>query len=85
MLYKDDKIIYPLEIKIKEGRHDILGQILKYERFFQFQLHLKLFEKVQPVTLCSFYNDFTLKELKKKGVIALKYERVNDRLKLYRI
>jgi hypothetical protein len=85
MLYKDDKTAYPLEVKVNEGKHDLLGQILKYERFFQFQLHLKLFEKVQPVTLCSFYNDFTLKELKKRGVITLKYERVSGKLKLYRI
>jgi len=85
VLYRDNFTVYPLEIKTSEGQHDLLGQILKYQRYFQFKLHFKLYRKVQPVTLCACYSDFVLRELKKRGIVTLRYNRIRDKLKLYRI
>jgi hypothetical protein len=85
MVYQDDVFAYPLEVKIGQGKHDLLGQILKYELFFRLQLHLGMYREVQPVTLCSHYQDFVLKELKKRNIITLRYDRDKKGLKLYRI
>ena len=85
MLYKDDFTVYPLEVKTSEGQHDLLGQILKYEKYFQFKLHYKLYQKVQPITLCPCYSDFVLRELKKRSIITLRYSRIGEKLKLHRI
>jgi hypothetical protein len=85
MLYRDDVTAYPLEVKIGEGKHDILGQILKYELFFKLQLHLGQYQEVLPITVCSHYQDFVLGELKKRGIITLRYDRIKMGLKLYRI
>ena len=85
MIYQDDVFAYPLEVKIGQGKHDLLGQILKYELFFKLQLHLGMYQDVQPVTLCSHYQDFVLKELKKRNIVTLRYDRDRRGLKLYKI
>jgi hypothetical protein len=85
MVYQDDVNVYPLEVKIGQGKHDLLGQILKYDLFFKLQLHLRLYEDVRPVTLCSHYQDFVLKELKKRNIITLRYEKEKSKLRLYKV
>lgn len=82
MVFKDDRRIYPVEIKRTEGKHDIIGQIMKYTLHFKFQLHYKLFEDVKPVTVCNSYNPQVLQELKKLGVLPIKYTIVEDCIEL---
>lgn len=85
MFYLDDETVYPLEVKVNRGEDGLLNQILRYELFFKFRLHLNLFKKIKPVTLCANYQNFVLGELKKRNIITLKYSRENGKLKLYRI
>ena len=85
VVYRDDITVYPLEVKTGEGKHDILGQIMKYELFFKLNLHLGHYQEVQPITMCSHYQNFVLGELKKRGIITLRYDRTKRGLKLYRI
>lgn len=73
MVYMDDVIAYPTEIKPAEGRHDILGQIAKYTLYFRMLLHIKHFKSVQPVTICNSYDKHTLAELKRMSVTTLRY------------
>ena len=73
MVYMDDVIAYPTEIKPAEGRHDMLGQIAKYTLYFRMLLHIKHFKSVQPVTICNSYDKHTLTELKRMSVVTLKY------------
>jgi hypothetical protein len=82
MVYKNDDIIYPLEVKIHEGKHDLVGQISKYTLSFKLKLNLKFYTEVQPVTLCNSYNSYTLMELKKLGVIPLRYNFIKDKIEI---
>lgn len=82
MLYKDDSVVYPVEVKTGTGNHDLVGQIAKYDRSLRFQLHLNLWENVLPVTICKNYSDFAIKELKKRGVTTLQYFEKNKKVTL---
>lgn len=73
MLYQDEKTAYPVEVKRKEGTHSLIGQIMKYTLAIKLKLHYKHYETVQPVTICSGYDNFVLFELKKMGVVTLAY------------
>lgn len=73
MVYMGSTTVYPVEVKIGEGRHDLIGQIEKYTLSFRLQLHKKIFEEVCPVTICQSYDSHTLTELKRSGVVTLRY------------
>jgi hypothetical protein len=84
MYYRDDETAYPLEVKKTVGDHRLLGQILKYDRYCKFHLHQGYYKRVQAVTICGSYDDFTIKELKKNGVIPILYS-FQEQLTLTRI
>lgn len=73
MVYKGKRYLYPVEVKKDEGRHDLIGQINKYTLYYKLRLHYKLYEGVQPLTICGSYDPYTLGELKSAGVIPLMY------------
>ena len=85
MLYRDSLCSYPLEVKKDKGEHDLIGQIMKYELSERFGLHLKFYYKVQPVTICNSYDPYTLKELKRLGVIAIKYKLSRNQVSLTKL
>jgi len=82
MVYRSKDIVYPVEVKRHEGKHDLLGQICKYALYFKLNLHLKHYAEVRPVTICNSYNSHTLVELKRMSVIPLKYTFLEDKIKL---
>ncbi len=73
MLYMDELTAYPVEVKRDRGKHDIIAQIAKYELACKLKLHYKMYQLVQPVTICESYDPLTLAELKRNGVKALRY------------
>jgi len=77
MYYQDGLTAFPIEIKVGQGDHRLLGQILKYDLYCRLHLHEKFYMGVQAVTLCGSYDEYTLTELKRQGVISLTYK-VND-------
>ena len=85
MVYQSHDVIYPVEVKRHEGKHDLIGQISKYALYFKLNLHLKQYSEVQPVTLCNSYNPHTLAELKRMSVIPLKFDLVDDGIKIRRM
>lgn len=82
MVYRNEKVIFPVEVKRYEGKHDLIGQISKYTLHFKLNLHLKHYEEVQPVTICNSYNQHTLNELKKLKIIPIKYDLFGEELKM---
>lgn len=82
MVYFDGDVIYPVEVKCKEGRHDILGQIEKYSLFFRLHLHEKLYGDVKPVTICGEYDSHVLAGLKRAGVKPFQYRQQSNRFLL---
>jgi len=82
MVYKGPNTIYPVEIKKDQGKHDLIGQIMKYDLFHKLLLHYKHYENVQSVTICKSYDPFTLKELKKMGIITICYSFNKDKINL---
>lgn len=82
MVYRGQDIFYPVEVKRHEGKHDLIGQIGKYSLYFKLRLHLKQYIDVQPVTICNSYNPHTLAELKRMSVITLKYDLIEDKIKI---
>jgi hypothetical protein len=85
MVYRDSETMYPVEIKRNEGQHDLIGQIAKYDLYFKMHLHLKMYKRVQPVTICRGYNSHVLSELKRMCVETLRYAIVNKRLVLEKV
>lgn len=67
------KTVYPIEVKKDQGRHDLIGQIHKYDLYHKFLLHYKLYEKVQAMTICKSYETYTLKTLKELSYIPIIY------------
>ncbi len=82
MVYKNKETIYPIEVKINEGKHDLIGQINKYTLYFKKLLNLKQYFNVKPVTICHSYNQHTLTELKRSDVLTLKYNNTEEMIKL---
>lgn len=85
MVYQCQNIIYPVEVKRHEGKHDLIGQINKYTLYFKLNLHLRHYDDVQPITICNSYNPHTLAELKKISVIPLKYDLTDEGIKIRKI
>jgi hypothetical protein len=82
MVYMGKDTVYPLELKKDQGRHDLIGQIIKYDLYHRFRLHYRHYDFVQSVTICSSYEPYTLKELKKLRVKTIVYSIVKDKLSL---
>ena len=85
MLYLDDVYAYPIEVKPEAGRHDIVGQIMKYDLSCRMKIHLGFWQDVRPVTICGGYSKWALRELKKLGVITVKHTSLKSDLKLERV
>lgn len=85
MLYRDDVYVYPVEVKPGRGDHDIVGQILKYDRFCRKNLHLRLWEDVKAVTVCKSYSNFAFQELKRRGIITVLFESIGNGIKLEKV
>jgi len=73
MYYQDGITAFPLEVKVGQGDHRLLGQIMKYDLYCRFHLHEKFYVRVQPVTVCKSYDEYTLSELKRNGVVPVLY------------
>jgi hypothetical protein len=82
MIYMDTNIAYPIEVKRGIGKHDLIGQIMKYSLALKLRLHYSFYEEVKPVTICCGYKDYVVQELKKLGVMTLIYEISNNSLTL---
>jgi len=82
MLYMSSDTAFPLEVKVKTGQHDIIGQILKYELYMKLRLHYHLYDRVRPVTVCAAYDPHVLHELKANGVETLVYSDMAGKLKV---
>jgi hypothetical protein len=80
MVYRDSETMYPVEIKRNQGEHDLIGQIAKYTLYFKMRLHLKMYRRVQPVTICRGYNSHVLSELKRRSVETLRYTVMNGKI-----
>jgi len=85
MLYMSSDTAYPLEVKKDKAKHDIVGQIMKYDLHCRLKLHLNHYKKVQAVTVCGAYDVHTLKELKKYGVKTFKYTILENKVKLSQV
>jgi hypothetical protein len=85
MVYDDKVTCFPLEVKKDRAEHDIIGQIMKYDLCCRLKLHLKHYYKVQPITVCSSYEKFTLSQLKQLKVITIKFAETDGRISLRKI
>lgn len=85
MVYTDGTTHYPVEVKKDEGKHDLIGQISKYDLFFKLRLNLKKYRKVSPVTICASYQNNVVKELKSNGVLVLYYWVNEGRVRLVKV
>jgi len=74
--------VYPIEVKKDQGRHDLIGQVSKYELFYRLHLHYKFYSLIKMGTICSSYDPFALKELKQLGVNTFVYSLKKDKLNL---
>jgi len=80
MVYMGKDTIYPVEVKRGCGKHDLIGQISKYDLYHRLQLHYKHYERVQSVTICNSYDPFTIRELQMMGIRMLSYSFSKDNI-----
>jgi len=85
MVYMGKNTVYPVEVKKDKGEHDLIGQIAKYDLHHKLQLHYKLYQYVQSITICRSYNQQVADTLKSIGIVTLLYSGELDSLKLTRI
>ena len=82
MLYMSEDTAYPVEVKRKDGDHDVVGQIAKYDLYMKLRLNLKLYKRVRAITICAGYSPFAHRELKARSVETLVYSDWGDRIKV---
>jgi hypothetical protein len=85
MVYRGLHTVYPLEVKKDQGRHDLIGQIYKYDLFHKLRLHYRIYDKVQSVTVCQSYEPHVLQELKQMGIMTLIYRIGSEKLDITRV
>jgi hypothetical protein len=85
MVYMGKETVYPLEVKKDQGKHDLIGQLNKYDLYHKFFLHYKLYADVQSVAICGSYEPYTLKELKQLKFKTILYSTHDDHLQLKEI
>jgi len=85
MVYQGERTVYPLEVKVGKGKHDLIGQICKYDLYHRLRLSYGFHERVRSVTVCGSYDSYTLAELKRNGILTLRYSLVDGRLSLGKI
>lgn len=75
----DKDTIYPIELKKSEAKHDCIGQISKYILHYRLGLINKIYNNVLGILISNSFDEYTLRELYKLGVIAIKYKfRTNE-------
>jgi hypothetical protein len=82
MVYMGTDTIYPLEVKKDQGRHDLVGQIGKYDLYHRLRLHYKHYEHVQSLTVCASYDPPVLNMLKQLGIKTFLYAITNSDIHL---
>jgi hypothetical protein len=82
MVYTGNETVYPLEVKKDQGRHDLIGQLSKYDLYHKLRLHYKHYREVQSVAICRSYEPFALKELKQLGFVTIQYSLIDDSIQL---
>jgi hypothetical protein len=82
MVYIGRDTIYPLEVKKDQGKHDLIGQICKYDLYHKLRLHYKQYKYVRSLTVCRAYQPFTRDSLKSLNILTLLYSGEGKTLKL---
>lgn len=85
LVARDKDVVYIIELKREEVKHDVIGQIDKYMYDFRLKMIYKLWKEVIGVVVANSYNKYALNELKKQNIICLKYSYKNKNLKLKRL
>jgi hypothetical protein len=79
MVYRGKDTVYPIEVKKDIGKHDLIGQIYKYDLFHRLMLHYKHYDFVKSVTICQAYQPYVVTELKQMDVVTILYS-WNDKI-----
>lgn len=74
-------VLYPVEFKLNQATHAVVGQIKKYTTHFNLQLIYKLYDKVQGVVVANSFSKYAINELLKRNIICLQYSLTDDVLK----
>ena len=61
------KKFYPIELKIVQGKHQVVSQIEKYCFYFYRTLRYNHYRDIQGVVFASGFDDYSINELRKRG------------------
>jgi hypothetical protein len=82
MVYRSKNTVYPIEVKKDQGKHDLIGQVCKYDLFHRLKLHQKHYEFVKSVTICQSYQTHVLREIKQLNILPVCYNMENKGISL---
>jgi len=76
---------YIIELKTHRADHNVIGQIKKYELYYQKRLIYRIWHNVIPVVIAHGYDKTTRTELKKQNVRTLIYESPKDKIRFIEV
>jgi len=85
MVAFDKNVAYPIEVKLKTGRHSIVSQIEKYMRHFWKKLSIKWWKDVKGIVIAQKFEQFALDEFKRLNVVPFVYTIENSMLRLIKL
>lgn len=65
---KNDRMFYPIELKIGQADHKVVSQIQKYCYYFYRTLRYDRYRHIQPIVLANGYDEWSINELRRDGV-----------------
>ena len=81
----DKSVAYPIEVKLKTGRHSIVSQIEKYMRHFWKKLAIKHWKDVVGIVVAQKFEEYALQEFKRMNVVPFTYAIENQKLRLVKL
>ena len=82
---ESEKFFYPVELKIAQTDHAVVSQIQKYCFYFYRKLRYNHFKEIQGVVLSVGFDNWSINELRRDGIILFQIRPKDKEIKLIRI
>ena len=68
LVCESDKILYPIELKIRQANHSVVSQIQKYCFHFYRKFRYGMYKPIQGIVIANGMDDWSINELRKEGI-----------------
>lgn len=82
LVFKGENSIVVIELKNDEADHSILGQVLKYGKYFLEKTSMKHWDYVYGITIAKKYNQYNLSQIKSCNILPIQWSKSKDLITL---